>query len=375
MIKSVIVTNHLGESLEMVLANPWDTGFAITSIKGLGPSKANINVTDIATSDGAIYNSARQNKRNIVFKIQFVGTELIETLRQKTYKYFPIKKKVALRFVTDNRDVEIIGYVESNEPDIFRSDEFCQISIICPDPNFYSAGDDGESSIDFNTFSSLFEFPWDEIEWEYWRVGVTYEVGDLVQYYGNYYTCLVEHTAQASSPPPVGVASDIWDLEDVGDFEVPHGFENYTYYDEYTSRTLYTLEFGSIETMAMYNIEYTGDVDTGVLITLHATGGVTNPSIYDITTQQTITIDTTILTSLTGSGMIASDTIYISTVKGDKYVKLLRQGVEYNIINCVGKNVGWFQLSKGDNVFAFGATSGTEYLQVSLTNKVLYEGI
>ena len=37
MIKSVTVTNYLGESLKMKLTNPYDSGIAITDITGIGP--------------------------------------------------------------------------------------------------------------------------------------------------------------------------------------------------------------------------------------------------------------------------------------------------------------------------------------------------
>ena len=42
MIKSVTVTNYLGEKLKMELARPEESGFAITQIKGLGPQKSTI---------------------------------------------------------------------------------------------------------------------------------------------------------------------------------------------------------------------------------------------------------------------------------------------------------------------------------------------
>ena len=58
-----------------------------------------------------------------------------------------------------NRYVKIKGYVESNEPDIFSSQEDTQISIICPDPYFYSAGEDGNNVTDFYTIDPMFEFP------------------------------------------------------------------------------------------------------------------------------------------------------------------------------------------------------------------------
>ena len=67
MIKSVTVTNYLGESLLLELSNPWEVGIAITKIEGLGPVKASINSTEISSGDGARFNSARISTRNIVF--------------------------------------------------------------------------------------------------------------------------------------------------------------------------------------------------------------------------------------------------------------------------------------------------------------------
>lgn len=160
MIKSVKATNYLGDSVKMVLADPEQSGFAITSIDGLGPCKADIHTTEVATSDGSIYNSARLEKRNIVMTCRFMGIS-IEDTRQKSYKYFPIKTKVTLEFETDNRLAYIEGYVESNEPEIFSKEEETQISIICPDPYFYSAGEEGTHQTIFSGMEPVFEFPFE----------------------------------------------------------------------------------------------------------------------------------------------------------------------------------------------------------------------
>ena len=162
MIKSITVTNYLGDSIKLELGRPEKSGFLIESISGLGPSKANINTTEVSTNDGSLFNSARLNQRNIVFEIIFVETingESIEDVRQKSYKYFPLKKKLDLLIETDNRIAKTTGYVESNEPNIFSSREGSQISIICPDPHFYSAGPDGNNTTVFYGIEPVFEFP------------------------------------------------------------------------------------------------------------------------------------------------------------------------------------------------------------------------
>ena len=162
MIYSLAVTNYLGDRIKLELGRPENTGFLVKSITGLGPVKANVNTTEVATNDGSMFNSARLSQRNIVIQLAFVHSiygENIEEIRQKSYKYFPIKKNVELIIETDNRYVRTIGYIESNEPDIFSKQEGTQISIICPDPYFYSASEDGNNVTDFYSIDPVFEFP------------------------------------------------------------------------------------------------------------------------------------------------------------------------------------------------------------------------
>lgn len=157
MIKSVKVTNYLNDSITINLLAPMETGLIVKEITGIGPAKADISTTDISFSDGAVFNSSRISPRNIVFSFEFLPNRTIEETRLTTYIYFPVKRKVTLVFETENRMAEITGYVESNDPNIFSSNEGCQISILCPDPYFYSYGD--EKVTTFSGTTPLFEFP------------------------------------------------------------------------------------------------------------------------------------------------------------------------------------------------------------------------
>lgn len=159
MIKSITVTNYLGDSLILDLTRPELSGFVVKSVTGLGPGKSNINTTEIATNDGSLYNSARLSSRNIVISLGYLWHPTIEDTRQRSYKYFPIKRKLTLLIETDNRLAQIEGYVESNEPNIFSKEEGSDISIICPDPFFYSAGPNGVHITKFSGIEPLFEFP------------------------------------------------------------------------------------------------------------------------------------------------------------------------------------------------------------------------
>lgn len=304
MIKSVTVTNYLGESLKLELSNPEKTGIIVKKIEGIGPPKGSINTTRVSSGDGDIYNSARADSRNIVFTFGFMFSPTVEEVRQKTYKYFPIKKLVTLVFEADNRTCKTTGYVESNEPDIFSDEETTQISIVCPSPYFTGSGRDEFSTAVFYGVEPNFEFP----------------------------------------------------------------FSN-------ESLTEPLIEFGIIQNRQENNVLYEGESETGVIIHLHALGEVRQVTIYNTGTRETMKIDTDMLSQITGNGIINGDEIIISTIKGDKYAQLLREGIYYNILNSLGRNSDWFQLSKGDNRFAFTCEYGAEKLEFKMEFKVLYEGV
>lgn len=301
MIKSITVTNPSNESLKMVLTRPAESGFVITSITGLGPPKAIINTKELVTTDGALYNSARTTSRNIVLNIRFLENPSIEATRQKSYKYFPVKKMVKLTIETDNRLSEINGYVESNEPNIFSKEESCQISIICPDPYFYSAED--QFTI-FSVSEPMFEFP----------------------------------------------------------------FSNESLQEKLL--TVSNLMVDEIQT-----VYYSGDMDVGITIHIHAVGSARNITIYNTTTRESMVINSDKLISLTGSDIKNRDDIIISTLKNDKHIYLLRNGIYTNILNCVEKGMSWFRLSKGDNVFYYAAEEGSSNLQFRIDNKIAYQGV
>lgn len=162
MIKSIAVTNHLNETVNLSLTDPWDTGLIIESIDGLGPPKANISSTDLAMGDGAVFNSSRIEKRNIVFHFILTpvmdGVRVVKTIEQvrlDMYRYFQLKKPHTIIFETDTRRVEIVGYVESNEPKLFSNMETAGVSFICPNPFFFAKSRQAV----LNGVNAMFEFP------------------------------------------------------------------------------------------------------------------------------------------------------------------------------------------------------------------------
>jgi len=297
MIQSIAVTNSLNNRLIIDMRSPdYSAGFFIQSITGLDPVKANINLSDYSGIDGASFNSARLPSRNIVLSLGFldIGSPTIEEIRQTSYKYFPIKKKIKLEITTDKRKCEIYGYVEKNEINIFSKSEGSIISIICPDPYLYSSG-----SINTTIFYGV-----------------------------------------------------------VNNFEFP--FSN-----ESTVDSLITM--GSIVNRQEANVIYTGDADTGITLDFYARGAVSTITVYNIYTREELHLNVSLVTD---------DELFVSTIKGNKYVTLLRNGTYYNYLGMLDiDNSSWMQISKGDNAFTYDAVEGVDNLQLKILNRILYEGV
>lgn len=315
MIKSVLVTNEFGESIDLVLSDPWASGWLITNIKGLGPAKANIRETDLATGDGANYNSTKIETRNIVFSIRLLEHPDIETSRQLTYKYFVRKHPVTMTFTTDNRVASIQGYVESNEPNIFSEKEDVQISIICDNPFFYAVN----KMTVLNGVEPMFHFP----------------------------------------------------------------FSN-------ESLTEKLINFGEITHTSGTNNFYEGDTDSGVRITIHASGIAKNITLFNSETRERMAIDTSKIKAVVEAtnekngitleedvpdDLVIGDEIHLSTEFGSRYIRLLRAGYYYNILTSLPKNSDWLTIAKGNNVFAYSAEDGIENLRITIESYILYEGI
>lgn len=304
MIKSLTVTNYVGDSWEIELAKPEKYGIAITDITGIDAVTADIYDQEMASSDGSIYTSSRATKRNIVISATLLPVNTVEEVRHLLYRIFPVKHVTTLRIDTESRSCEINGYVESNAHVIFKENVTVQISIICPYPYFHSVGEGGNKVTYFYGIEPMFEFPFSNESLE----------------------------------------------------------EN-------------LIEFGEIVNKKENVIVYEGDEDTGVIIRINAVGSAGSVTIYNVLTRESMRLDNNKLQKMTGKGISQGDEIIISTIKNDKYIRLLRDGVYTNILNCLDRDSDWIGLSNGDNVFAYEADSGADNLQFRIENKVLYTGV
>ena len=134
--------------------------YILKNISGLGPVKAELNTSAIATKDGVLYNSQRIDSRNLVFDILLRKENgiTIESSRQALYEYFPRNVILKFTFYTDNVTVYCSGFVESNEATMFDESSTQSISVICPDPYFY---DVETKTLSLNGIVKTFEFPFE----------------------------------------------------------------------------------------------------------------------------------------------------------------------------------------------------------------------
>ena len=126
------------------------------------------------------------------------------------------------------------------------------------------------------------------------------------------------------------------------------------------------IEFSFISNNIRKSIINTGDVETGAIIQIFATGTVVNPIIYDVLKQTYFKLNMTLQ---------ASDLLVINTNVGEKSVTLVRNGVSSNAMGYMSQDSDWFKLEAGDNVFTYDSTSGNPYLQITFTTNVLYSGV
>lgn len=373
MIQAVRVVNPFGDDpLDLVLTKSHiDEGIYIKSITGIGPEGSTINTTALAMEDGGVFNSARSDNRNIVIELGFYESEKlhnsIEDSRQKTYKYFPKKKQIQLVFYTDNRTSFITGYVESNTPDIFSKEEATQISIICPDPNFYSMK---PTAARFGGITEKFEFPF-----------ANDTVGSDLTFVGgiadNKQVILSDHSSITGEP-------GIQYFERTSD---PELFDEWAYMNdlirwvkvaEGTRIHDASLIMGEISQGSIHQINYNGDEDASVVMTIHFIGPATNIAIQNVDTNEMIYFNTDRIAEIIGSPIESGDDIILNTTPSSKSVVFRRYGIDYDILNAVDKEYlynCWFKLHKGINQFTFIADTGFDNVKIRIDSYTAFNGI
>lgn len=122
-------------------------------------------------------------------------------------------------------------------------------------------------------------------------------------------------------------------------------------------------ELGEYVEIAITN---NSDDETGVIIQLLANAAVTNPIIYNMTTNEHFALDI---------DLEAGDVVTIDTRRGHKTVTLNSDSVITNILNDMVQGSAWLNLVVGDNIFTYTCDTGAEYLNISVQLQPIYEGV
>lgn len=314
MLKSVTVTNYRGDSLELPLRWPNDSGLLISNIDGITPGNVQVNSQDFAVLDGGVYNSSRMQTRNIVIEFYYGrGSQVpdadnhdVETSRHIAYRYFPVKTQVRLDFLTEERNLSIWGYVESNDTDIFSEQEKGQLSIVCPDPYFYE-----HDTVVFNFGDSIpeFEFPFSN---------------------------------ESLTEPSIC-------------------------FSDYGPGNIYSVEYnGDIEVGAIIRIHFL-KIQT-----------VPEIGIYDISKNKKLILNFDDIKSKTSVDLIGrySDIVF-SSVRGQKDIWYERFGQKKSIIGAFDvQNFPWMYLTPGENLFGFTVDEAyIDEFNISIEHRGAYGGV
>lgn len=114
------------------------------------------------------------------------------------------------------------------------------------------------------------------------------------------------------------------------------------------------------------NVDNNGNIETGVIIEIEAINNIIEPTIINVNTGQRMTVNVE---------MNDGDRIIISTIKGNKYIKLDCNCVESNLINDLTPDSEWIQLLPGSNRFNYTALYGESNMRITVKHRDLFGGV
>ena len=135
----------------------------------------------------------------------------------------------------------------------------------------------------------------------------------------------------------------------------------------FASTALPELVFGYIDPNAATPITNSGEVRTGMIIEIYASGTVRGVKVFDCVTNEFVGIN---------YSMQAGDLITIDTRQGEKTITLTRDAVETNIFNSLMRGSTWLQLGADGGVYAYEVGSGSATdIVITIKHDALFEGV
>lgn len=135
------------------------------------------------------------------------------------------------------------------------------------------------------------------------------------------------------------------------------------------------LWFGAIQNMHSKNIMYDGESEVGVIIRMSFDAPASNIRIYNDDAGQEIDVFTDKVKRIIADGIKQGDELVICTIPKRKSVEIIRDGIAYNILNAINRDVRFITLHKGANTIVYSADSGVDNIHMSIENETLYTGV
>lgn len=135
------------------------------------------------------------------------------------------------------------------------------------------------------------------------------------------------------------------------------------------------LWFGTIHNMHSKNIVYDGESEVGVIIRMSFDAPVRNIRIYNEEAGQEIDVFTDKVKLIIADDIKPGDELVICTIPEQKSVEIIRDGISYNILNAINRDVRFITLHKGVNTIVYSAESGVDNIMMSIENETLYTGV
>lgn len=130
-------------------------------------------------------------------------------------------------------------------------------------------------------------------------------------------------------------------------------------------------EFGYRSNTRLQTITNENAADNiGMEIVIYASGGVVNPSVIRVESDERITLGTAARNFV----MEAGDRVRITTSDNDKHVYRIRNGVETEVNEYLTEDSVYIQLMRGTNSIGYDASVGVDAMVVQVTYRMKYAG-
>lgn len=110
-------------------------------------------------------------------------------------------------------------------------------------------------------------------------------------------------------------------------------------------------------------IEYDGDIETGIVLTLSVNRTLTEFTIYNTGE------DGNVISLDVQASLVSGDVVKVSTVSGNKYVTLTRAGATSSLLYGMTTQSDWVEFTPGDNHFRVYATGAAIPYSIAYTER------